>query len=201
MLDGLIAPVARVLIRRARARPYFHLSDYMERWWLFGAPRQGDTRPRWRGRIHCTRRSDLDRALHDHPWANASLLLEGGYWEIVQGAYQDALERAYGDLHGLPEVMLALHTTIHATPGSALPRAQRRAYAAHGVHWRGVGSVVFRSATTLHRLVLPAGGVAWSLFIMAPKVREWGFLDPLHGWIHHSEYAVQLGRDQQGRDA
>lgn len=31
--------------------------------------------------LHEFLRSDDDRALHDHPWANASLLLRGCYWE------------------------------------------------------------------------------------------------------------------------
>jgi hypothetical protein len=31
--------------------------------------------------FHLVQRSDEDRALHDHPWWNFSIVLEGGYWE------------------------------------------------------------------------------------------------------------------------
>src|SRR3546814_12864301 len=30
-------------------------------------------------------RPDDDRALHDHPWINLSIILDGGYWEITPG--------------------------------------------------------------------------------------------------------------------
>jgi hypothetical protein len=33
--------------------------------------------------LHKILRSDDDRALHDHPWENRSLVIAGGYWEHV----------------------------------------------------------------------------------------------------------------------
>lgn len=36
--------------------------------------------------VHHILRSDRDRAMHDHPWENASLVLRGGYWEVAPGA-------------------------------------------------------------------------------------------------------------------
>lgn len=33
--------------------------------------------------LHNIRRSDDDRALHDHPWYNVSIILKGGYWELT----------------------------------------------------------------------------------------------------------------------
>lgn len=33
--------------------------------------------------LHNVKRSDDDRALHDHPWANLSIVLLGGYYEHV----------------------------------------------------------------------------------------------------------------------
>lgn len=54
---------------------------YMERWWRI--PRN------WALNVyfHIVRRSDDDRALHDHPWWSFSLVLNGGYWEhtIAEG--------------------------------------------------------------------------------------------------------------------
>lgn len=48
---------------------------YMLRWWKI--PRN------WAFNIyyHIVKRSDDDTALHDHPWWNFSIVLEGGYWE------------------------------------------------------------------------------------------------------------------------
>lgn len=63
------------LIARAKRTPYFHLPGYMDRYWLFrnflGMS----------ARVHVTYRSDEDLVLHDHPWDNISLLLDGYYWE------------------------------------------------------------------------------------------------------------------------
>lgn len=50
-------------------------NPYLLRWWL--------RRTRWTGSayVHLFLRSDDDRALHDHPWVNASILLRGEYTE------------------------------------------------------------------------------------------------------------------------
>jgi hypothetical protein len=52
---------------------------------------------------------------------------------------------------------------------------------------RRKGNFVVRKGTALHRLEVEEGPV-WSLFITGPKYREWGFMDPELGWIHHSIY-------------
>jgi len=54
---------------------------YLERWWVI-------PRNRWFNiYLHHFLRSDDDRALHDHPWVNASILLEGSYLEhLVDGS-------------------------------------------------------------------------------------------------------------------
>lgn len=49
--------------------------DYLLRWWV--VPRN----PFCNVYLHDIRRSDNDRALHDHPWANTSLVITGGYVE------------------------------------------------------------------------------------------------------------------------
>lgn len=49
--------------------------DYLRRWHLL-------PRNRWFNLyLHEFVRSDDDRALHDHPYASASIILAGGYWE------------------------------------------------------------------------------------------------------------------------
>lgn len=48
---------------------------YLRRWWVI-------PRNRWFNiYLHEIRHSDDDRALHDHPWANLSIILKGAYYE------------------------------------------------------------------------------------------------------------------------
>ncbi|MDF3821966.1 hypothetical protein P3G55_18825 [Leptospira sp. 96542] len=73
--------VAGRMLRIADARePDFIIggrdNPYLLRWWVI--PRN----PIFNVYLHCFKRSDDDRALHDHPWLfNASWLLSGGYLE------------------------------------------------------------------------------------------------------------------------
>jgi hypothetical protein len=67
------------LIEDAKKNPYFHLEGYMERYWLYPFSEDGAINVR----IHHILRSDEDRHLHDHPWPSTSVILKGGYWEIL----------------------------------------------------------------------------------------------------------------------
>jgi hypothetical protein len=65
-------------LRRSR-QPDFLIGDpaepYLRRWWVI-------PRNRWFNiYLHEVLKSDDDRALHDHPWLNCSLILIGGYFE------------------------------------------------------------------------------------------------------------------------
>lgn len=127
--------------------PDFIIGDnYLRRWWVI--PRNDFCNIY----LHEILRSDDDRALHDHPWANSSWVIDGGYIE-------------------------------HVPNGPSLHRT--------------AGDFVTREATALHRLELPEGGRAVSLFITGPKVREWGFACP-QGWRHWKdfvgEHPGQVGR-------
>lgn len=67
---------------------------YMRRWWLI-------PRNRWFNiYLHQFCRSDDDRALHDHPWWNLSVLLRGEYTEhtIDAGGINKRIVRHAGDL-------------------------------------------------------------------------------------------------------
>ena len=68
------------IIIRAMRKPYTHISDYMERYWLvpYGKWWAFDIA----ARVHNIKRSDDDRAFHDHPWPYVSLILRGGYVEV-----------------------------------------------------------------------------------------------------------------------
>ena len=52
---------------------------YLLRWWVI-------PRNKWFNvYLHCFKRSDDDRALHDHPWRNVSILMCGRYIEHLPG--------------------------------------------------------------------------------------------------------------------
>lgn len=90
--------IRAAILRWARKRsPDFviggHEAPYLLRWWLL--PRN----PVFNIYVHQFLRSDEDRALHDHPWANCSILLEGQYTEheIRAGGVHVATVRKAGD--------------------------------------------------------------------------------------------------------
>jgi hypothetical protein len=74
LVSGLIGTVVNRGAHRWFAGPN-HIGDYMRRWFI--------KTPWFSVRIHNIRRSDEDRALHDHPWPFVSLILWGGYREIT----------------------------------------------------------------------------------------------------------------------
>lgn len=69
-------------------------SPYINRWYLI--------RCRWLFNLylHQVLRSDDDAALHDHPWANATVVLRGGYIEetIRAGGIHRRVERRAGSV-------------------------------------------------------------------------------------------------------
>lgn len=68
--------------------------SYLHRWHLIRR------NPLFNIYLHNFRRSDDDRALHDHPWANVSFLLRGSYTEhtIAAGGIHHRTVRHAGDL-------------------------------------------------------------------------------------------------------
>lgn len=63
---------------------------------------------------------------------------------------------------------------------------------------RAPGSIVNRLATDSHRLVIPEGGHAVSLFMTGPIVREWGFHCP-QGWRHWKEFVDDRDSGKVGK--
>lgn len=107
----IIEPIARRVIAHALKTPYYHLkhpdgSPYMDRFWVVpysyvgshGEGKNDGTGPvvfrsrpfTWvaqkiglAARVHNIRSSDDDRAPHDHPWPYLTIVLLGGYWELI----------------------------------------------------------------------------------------------------------------------
>lgn len=90
----LLRPLARWLIVRlmtGKTKPHqygnIHAPDgslYMTRGWIV---RPSRWTLGWGARVHHTVRPDKDRALHDHPWRNISVVLDGWYDEELPGGY------------------------------------------------------------------------------------------------------------------
>ena len=132
-----------LIARAARRVPDFIVrnqhGDYLRRWWLI--PRN----PLLNLYLHQIVGSDDDRALHCHPWLNCSLILRGGYTEVVpltqlQNAALDYAKgwtvqhrRVVGDVIGRSGT--ARHRLVHN----------------------------------------PALGDTWTLFLTGPVYRRWGF--------------------------
>ena len=88
---------ARLIAISEKREPDFVIGGaerpYLRRWWLI-------PRNRWFNiYLHEFLRSDDDRALHDHPWANCSILLRGSYVEhtIAAGGIERRNELRAGD--------------------------------------------------------------------------------------------------------
>lgn len=206
------------VIAFAAGKPYFDLADYMGRTWLV---EPADGRP-YNARVHKVMRSDHDRCLHDHPWHNASIVLKGGYWEVLPGVFQETIEFLHespsGSSHSLPghipltmqrsfelvrsaghvqdvlQEVQRLNDLIQLQTADKLLPADVSALAEMNVVWRGPLSYTKRMAKDCHRLVIPKDQPAWSLFVMRPKVCEWGFITP-DGWVHNEPYLKAFGKD------
>lgn len=84
----------------ARAPDFVIGDNYLRRWWVL--PRNEFANVY----LHHITKSDDDRALHDHPWANSSLVLAGGYIEHTpEGSFHrkpgDFVSREATALHRL----------------------------------------------------------------------------------------------------
>ena len=177
-------------IALARRSPYGPIPGFMQRSWLLGAdnPRRNDDSPSWKSgayvprqrsqfyywttdrlaiRIHKTLRSDADPFLHSHPFHNLSVVLRGGYWEVMPPTV--LAQRC-------PEPYAEFLDLIARTPPRLISPEMLTDGMLYGVRWRGPGAVVARRAGDFHRLILPRNSFCWSLFVIGAKVREWTVL-------------------------
>lgn len=125
---------------RIPADPY--IQPYMLRWWRI------KKNAFFNIYFHIIRRSDEDRALHDHPWWNFSIVLEGGYYEHCINAG-------------------GVHTKTHYTAGAV--RFRRAGTFAHRLELeRYPEGKLFGGE---EKPVL-------TIFITGPTLRRWGFHHP-----------------------
>lgn len=140
------------------------VSPYMWRWWKI--PRN------WAFNIyfHTILRSDDDTALHDHPWFNFSIVLEGGYFEhtILAGGVHRKVWYGPGSVRFRPWGSFAHRLEL------AKDLAMSRQY--------GVGQAsgeILKAEFT----ELPAK----TIFVTGPTLRRWGFHHP-ERWVDAYEW-------------
>jgi hypothetical protein len=159
--------LVRWIIARSRRTPYFDLGDYMQRHWLFKV-REWAWLERWprlgylfrcSARVHKLFRSDREAHLHDHPWPSISVVLEGEGIEVTP-KHPESLGRAQPGLYN-EECSI---------------RPMRP------------GTIIFRSASARHKILIPEGGSMTTLFIMGPWQQDWGFFIPNIGKVYWRRY-------------
>lgn len=97
-VDDLEIWAAGIINERA---PDFVIGDnYLRRWWI--VPRN----PLQNVYLHEINKSDDERAMHDHPWTNTSLIIKGSYIEHTpEGVFKrkagDVIHRPAEALHRL----------------------------------------------------------------------------------------------------
>ncbi len=137
---------ANWIIKRSLKTPYIHLAGYMERYWVFNSY-EGETYKKY-GLFRRLPSARVHRILR----SDDDRVFHDHPWSyltiILKGGYWEV--RPQFDKSGI------------------YIRDDRR--------WHGPGSVLFRSAKSWHRLELPEGQTAWTLFITGRYQQGWGFL-------------------------
>lgn len=68
--------------------------------------------------------------------------------------------------------------------------------------WYGPGSVLWRPAKSWHRLEIPSGSDAWTLFITGSWVQKWGFMVEPRYKVKHEDYEKSFKLDPiQGEES
>lgn len=163
------------LMRKLRRERVIYRSDnnlpYMYRYYLWRKPTEHTTgipkkEPRFNVFIHNIVQSDIGDP-HDHPWDYTSVILWGGYVEWIY-----------------------IKTPVWETnPNESRFNGLKLTYkVARTIKYRRVGDIIKAHAERTHMVHLK-DKPAWTLFIRGPKVREWGFLNPITGiWEQYQSY-------------
>lgn len=163
-------------------------STYMRRWKLLRTP--------WfQIRVHHILRSDRDDALHDHPAAFVSLVLRGGYEEVVPALQIEAWWRRTRPQNLAAD--FAAYLIREVRPGQVVVR---RAADLHRLVLRAPHTAVCRGLMPLHqdgsRCVCGAlPRPAWTLVLwLHPRgERPWGYVPPGERWVPSHVYHARTG--------
>lgn len=138
------------IIALAKRTPYTHLPGYMNRYWLKPFNKDDSVNIR----VHEILSSDEERHMHDHPWDSTSIILKGGYWEVMPTHQHQ--HPVFDDVNFIRV-------------------------------WRKPGDVISRKATDRHRIEIPKGKSAWSMFIVGGQEQKWGFYTE-EGLVYWRDY-------------
>ena len=146
---------------------------YLKRWYLL--PRNKF----FNLYLHKFLASDDDRALHDHPWWNISIILKGGYIEHLP-------YHPFGIMRNVGDIVFRRAEQAHRIELHHEGEPLKVLLTSGGVEPFDVGREYHSLTAQLMEAVEKAkksGPVipAWSLFITGPRIREWGFHCP-KGW-------------------
>ncbi|AER26117.1 hypothetical protein SEA_DIMINIMUS_75 [Mycobacterium phage Diminimus] len=121
--------------------------------------------------LHQFLSSDDDRALHDHPWWFASLVLKGGYWEHRKTGW-----------------------ATWRGPGSFAIRRPKTAHRVELATELAHVETIFDSRTLkpVRRKYKTVAKPAWTLIFTGPRFRSWGFHCP-QGWTHWKRFTDRNG--------
>lgn len=127
--------------------------------------------------------SDEDRALHDHPWPNASILIAGTYDECVQRGDKDVgwFRRKEGFVY------------------FRKPSTAHRIALMEFVRDKGKELAIRKSPLlpiSTHQEIIYAPVI--TLFITGPKIRNWGFWCP-KGWRRWEDFCDSRDHGVIGR--
>lgn len=163
-------------------------SVYLRRWYIFKSNH-------FNVMLHNIKRSDDDPDPHDHPWGFISIILRNGYMDEqykfvpTQNPPEDKAdvpEWNYGQRAGFfkRECNKLGEPVRHFEPWMNESRGVRS-----GPFYQKVrpGTIVFRRADHIHRVIIKNGKEAWTLVFARGDRRPWGFITHT-GWVYWRKY-------------
>lgn len=172
------------LINRAKRTPYFHLDGYMNRWWLV----------------------PYNKVIHRATSKEFMFLGQVGREDhmVDDGTGPVTWRRPLAKLLQLCGIAVRVHEILrsdigrdpHDHPFNFVTIILKGGYYEHlyndegflvSTTWHGPGSILYRPASTWHKLTLPKGETATTLFISGQKQGRWGF-NVMGTKIPHNQY-------------
>lgn len=174
----LFSRLADWLIARSMRTPYSHLKGYMERYWLIPYHTSSNS-----VQLSGSASTDPTKWPGQFPIL-AHILALFGIGIRVHHILRSDDDRAFHD-HPWGFISVVLkggyweHTPMYDESGI---------FMGNFIRWRGVGSIAKRKATDWHRIEMPRGETAWTLFITFKWRQRWGFLKHPGSKVHFAEY-------------
>lgn len=196
LAEPVLRWLADRLIARAKRTPYYDLPGYMNRYWLVP----------YNVVIERTLPPEPGDYAYDLPEANREPWM---LYRRTDGTGLVSWRRPFTRLIQMCGIAARVHEILrsdlgrhpHNHPWSYLTIILKGGYWEHqfdssgnlvNEKWHGPGSVLFRRANSWHKLIVPHGQIATTLFITGRKSQTWGFnVDggtvPYHEYLNKPE--------------